>query len=84
MKFSNVRLPAAREKLLIGSYAKGKGPKNRKEFACITGQPPLIFINMKEREGSFIPNGKSDALLGARVVDVGARRLGTQGHASAP
>ena len=73
------RLPTTREKLLMRVGAMGKDPRNRKEFACITNWLSFIFINMKERDGSFIPSGNSNALLGADVVDVGARTLGNQG-----
>jgi hypothetical protein len=57
----------------------GKASTNKKEFACIAGQPSLIFINMKPRESFFILGGNGNVPLGARNVDVGVRTQGNPG-----
>jgi hypothetical protein len=54
----------------------GKPPKNKKEFACITNGPLFIIINKKQREGCYIPDGNSKALLG---VHIGAKTHGNPG-----
>jgi hypothetical protein len=56
-----------------------KSSKNRKEFACIVDRHSFIFINMKEREVSFIPGGNCNALLDACIVNVDARARGYPG-----
>jgi hypothetical protein len=78
MESSNVCLPAARETLLK-CFAMDKIQKDRKEFACITGQPLFIFINMRQREGFFISSDNGGAPIVTQGLGVGAEARGNPG-----